>query len=124
LELGGPGVEAGPEGRGVLAGQDGGPGAEAVLQGVEPGSLLAGCGLRSVRLERVLPIGLGAAGRGSGVGISVGAAGRRVGVGHGRWPLHGMRIGSRLPRHRGIGTSAARMWWISLTSPSLVFIIG
>src|SRR5262249_58058011 len=43
LQLGGPGVEAGLAGRGVLAGQDGGLGAEAVLECIEAGSLLAGC---------------------------------------------------------------------------------
>ena len=68
LELVDPGVEAALVGVGVLAGEDRQPGAAAVLDGVEPRTLLAGLGSRPGGPLGVAAVDLGARGRDLGGG--------------------------------------------------------
>jgi hypothetical protein len=51
VEVGAPGFQSGVEGVGVLAGEDGGLGAHAVLEGVHSCTLAATLGLRSRRVK-------------------------------------------------------------------------
>src|SRR5262245_15356962 len=108
IEVGGPGVEAGVEGVGVLAGEDGGLGAHAVLQGVHASALAPALGLRAGTPGRVSPVDLGAVGGGGGHGGSSSAGGRRHRLGSARLAGTGwLRFGSGRVRGRiGIGAFA------------------
>jgi hypothetical protein len=87
-EVGHPGVDPSLVGVGVLAGQDDGPGAHAVIQRVEPRAALALGGLRSAALPSIATAGLGPFRR---------VRGRR-GPGHGgigpRCKVGGSRVGA------------------------------
>ena len=106
LELVDPGVEAVLIGVGVLAGEDGQPGAAAVLEGVEPRPLLPG-----LRSRPRGPLGVAA--------VDLGSRGRDLGGGRhdGMSPSRDVdRVTGGRERSVGLVRLAASQGWLS--SPS------